>query len=110
MKEFAKKFYRSRAWRACRKSYIAERQAIDGGLCEECGERLGYIVHHKTLLTPKNIDNPEITLNHKMLKYVCKECHNREDVHPVGIIKKVPLLCSFDAGGQPYPPCSKKKN
>ena len=31
----------------------AEQVAIDGGLCQRCGQELGYIVHHKIWLTLK---------------------------------------------------------
>ena len=74
---FAEKFYNSRRWRKCRASFIAEREAIDGGLCQDCGRDGGYIVHHEIWLTPENIDNPEITLNHNNLRYVCLRCHNQ---------------------------------
>lgn len=33
-REFAKKFYNSKAWRKCRTTYIEHRVAIDGGMCE----------------------------------------------------------------------------
>ena len=83
-KEFAKQFYNSTAWKKCRKSYISSVH----GLCERCLKegRLvnGYIVHHKILLTPNNIGDVNITLNHKHLEYVCKECHDEE--HGVGNI------------------------
>jgi len=55
MQDFAKRFYRSQAWKACRAAYIARRLAIDGGLCEECRDQQGYIVHHRVTLTPENI-------------------------------------------------------
>ena len=76
-KEYAKHFYKSKAWKKCRASYIAERHTIDGGLCEICKDRLGYIVHHKKWITPENINNPDIILNHNNLQYVCLNCHNR---------------------------------
>lgn len=73
--EFAKKFYKSKAWKDCRKAYIASVH----GLCERCLQRgkhiPGYILHHKILLTATNINDPETTLNHKHLYYVCKNCH-----------------------------------
>ena len=80
MQDFAKRFYRSKAWKACRAAYIARRLAIDGGLCEECRDQQGYIVHHRVTLTPENIHNPAIALNHSLLAYVCKDCH--EELHP----------------------------
>lgn len=76
MKEFAKEFYKGKAWKACRSSYINKRLMIDGGMCERCGKRIGYIVHHKILLNNQNIKDPDISLNHCNLEYVCKECHD----------------------------------
>lgn len=75
-KPFARSFYTTKAWLKCRKSYIAHRRAVDGGMCEDCHERTGYIVHHKTELTPQNISDPEVALSFGNLKYVCHECHN----------------------------------
>lgn len=76
MKEYARAFYKSRAWLKCRDSYIKS----VGGLCERClAEGLivpGYIVHHKCYLTPENIKDPSITLNFDNLEYVCQPCHN----------------------------------
>ena len=57
MREFAKTFYESPAWRRTR-AYILKR---DAGLCVHCGEP-GVIVHHKIELTPRNIDDPAIAL------------------------------------------------
>ena len=77
-KEWAKSFYNSAAWLRCREGYI---QSVHG-LCESCSEQgritPGYIVHHKILLTPENISNPEVSLNWEHLQYQCQECHNRE--------------------------------
>ena len=101
-KEWAKAFYKSTAWKKCRASYIAYRQSIDGGICEVCRERTGYIVHHKVVLTPQNISNPDISLNHNLLRYDCKDCHDREEEH--AFVKSSSLLCSFGSDGQPIPP------
>ena len=98
-KEFAKAFYRSNKWLKCRNAYIAERINVDGGLCEECHDSTGYIVHHKISLTETNISNPMISLNHDNLEYVCKNCHDKFDGH--GLNKSVPPLCIFDKDGQP---------
>ena len=77
-KDYAKRFYKSKAWRECRAGYISS----VNGLCERCLERgrytPGYIVHHIIYLTPDNINDPDITLNHNNLEYLCHECHNRE--------------------------------
>ena len=76
MKDYAKQFYHSKAWLKCREAFISNRILIDGGMCQCCHERLGYIVHHKTELTPQNITDPEIALNWRNMQYVCHECHN----------------------------------
>lgn len=72
-KEYAKSFYKSKAWRECRASYIAKRH----GLCERC-EGAGNTVHHKTYITPENINDPNITLNHDNLELLCPTCHQLE--------------------------------
>lgn len=102
-KEFAKIFYTSKEWRKCRSSYIAKRKAIDGGLCEKCRERLGYYVHHKILLTPDNIVDPMVALNHNLLEYVCKICHDHEDGHFLDRRKKKEKRFMFDSRGCPIP-------
>ena len=99
MQDFAKAFYKSRAWRNCRRAYIADRLRVDGGLCEVCHEALGYMVHHEVTLTPENINDPEIALNPSLLSYECKDCHDAHEGH--GLNKVKPLLCAFDAEGQP---------
>ncbi len=48
-------------------------------MCEVCGKRLGYIVHHVKEINPNNIDSANITLNHNNLMWVCKKCH--DDIH-----------------------------
>jgi hypothetical protein len=99
-KEFSKHFYNSQRWKDCKQSYISQRVAADGGLCEECRKELGYIVHHKVMLTEHNIDNPDVSLNHENLEYVCKDCHDRFEGHGVGN-KHIKPLFQFDADGQP---------
>ena len=62
MKEYAKGFYKSAAWKRARQQVITR----SNGLCERCKARgiykPGYIVHHKEYITPGNISNPNITL------------------------------------------------
>ena len=99
-KDFAKSFYNSRRWQQCRNSYIAHRISVDGGVCEECRRQQGYIVHHKETLTQSNINDPNISLNHEKMKYVCKDCHDEYEGHGVGHGKVKPL-CIFDENGQP---------
>ena len=101
-KEWAKAFYKSKAWRKCREAYIAERIIIDGGVCEVCKSQPGYIVHHIVPLTQKNISNPDITLSPRNLRYDCKDCHDREEAHAFIAYKKG--RCVFDVSGQPYLP------
>lgn len=97
--EFAKPFYNSRKWRKCREAYIEHRRAIDGGLCETCQSELGYIVHHKIVLTPDNINDDTVTLAFEHLEYDCKNCHDTFDGH--GLNKAAKPLCVFDETGQP---------
>lgn len=73
-----KEFYKSRGWRLARKAYIDERMLIDGGLCEECHDEPGKIVHHTIWLDDDNCNDPEIALNAKLFRYVCQTCHNKE--------------------------------
>lgn len=70
MREFAKKFYLSAAWKKTR-AYIFNR---DMGLCVRCGKP-GEIVHHKIYLTPQNIDDVNISLSEDNLELLCRECH-----------------------------------
>lgn len=76
-KDFSKKFYSNNIWKQCRASYIAK----VNGICERCKTNghitPGMIVHHINEITPQNINDPSITLNHDNLEYVCMECHNK---------------------------------
>lgn len=75
-KDYAKAFYNSKQWLDCRASYISSVH----GLCEHCLEAgkitPGYIVDHIIEITPSNIDNPEVTLSHDNLQFLCLACHN----------------------------------
>lgn len=69
------RFYTTTAWRKCRASFLKEK----GGLCEICLSK-GLIVpavhvHHKKHITPENLSDPYITLNHDNLMALCEECH-----------------------------------
>lgn len=72
-KEFAKAFYKSKAWLECRAAYI---QSVFG-LCERCGSP-GVEVHHVIYLTPDNINDPYITLSFENLELLCSSCHSIE--------------------------------
>ena len=75
MKDFARRFYSSGAWKQVRESYAKSK----GDLCEVCLSKglikPGEIVHHKIILTPENINEPSITLNYNNLQLVCRDCH-----------------------------------
>ena len=77
-RDFAKAFYKSKAWQVCRAGFIKSRV----GLCEDCLARglytPGKIVHHKVHLTPDNITDPMIALSWDNLKLVCQDCHAAE--------------------------------
>lgn len=73
MKEYAKGFYKGKQWRKISRLYMSSRSYV----CERCGG-IGSICHHKTYITPANINNPEITLNFDNLECLCQDCHNRE--------------------------------
>jgi 5-methylcytosine-specific restriction endonuclease McrA len=72
-REYAKKFYKSKAWRQCRQAYFDMKH----GLCERCDET-GKIVHHKKYITPENINDANITLSFDNLELLCQDCHNKE--------------------------------
>ena len=78
MQDFAERLYKSKAWQACRRSYLQSK----GGLCERCLNKGLYrpavIVHHKVYLTAENIGNPEITMNWANLEALCRDCHEQE--------------------------------
>lgn len=73
LKPWAERFYKSKAWRECRDAYFVFKH----GLCERCGGP-GKIVHHRIWLTPQNINDPDVALNHEHLELLCQDCHNRE--------------------------------
>lgn len=72
-REFAKKFYKSKAWKQCRQAYFASKH----GLCERCSDA-GKIVHHKVYINEFNINDADITLNADNLELLCQDCHNKE--------------------------------
>ncbi|BFK26971.1 MAG: HNH endonuclease [Blautia producta] len=85
-KEYAKAFYNSDAWKKTRAAYYKH----CGGICERCmrefkeGKRSledvkpVKIIHHKKHITPKNINDPRITLSFDNLEGVCDDHHNKE--------------------------------
>jgi len=78
VKVWAETFYNSKAWRDTRDSFLASKQF----LCERCSTAknptAAKIAHHKTYLTPQNINDPAISLAWGNLEALCQNCHNRE--------------------------------
>lgn len=77
MKDFAKSFYKSKAWQRIRNNVMQR----DHHLCVDCMRKGKYTpaeeVHHIIEITPDNINDPQITLNEENLVSLCKECHKR---------------------------------
>lgn len=76
MKEYAEGFYKSIAWKKNRAAFLKSKFYV----CERCQNRngIGNIAHHKTYITPKNIDDEEVTMNWDNLECLCQVCHNKE--------------------------------
>lgn len=72
-KEYSTGFYNSKAWINTRDAFMQSKNFI----CERCGSP-GKIAHHKSYITPLNINNPVVTLNWDNLECLCQECHNQE--------------------------------
>lgn len=100
-REFAKPFYNSNAWKECREAYKKSIPLYRRGLCEQCYKKgiheLGEEVHHKIWLTPKNINDPKVTLNHDNLILLCFECHRA--IH----MKRVKKQYKFNENGELIP-------
>lgn len=100
---FNKKIYNSAKWRKVRDAYMSEKNYI----CERCG-LLAEEVHHKTYLTPANINNPEIVFGKDNLEALCKNCHfaehREQNLFERSQNKFVPILdknkCYFDDNGE----------
>lgn len=84
------RFYKSKAWKDAQAAFMKSKHYI----CERCG-RPAKIVHHKTYITPQNINDPSITLSFANLEALCADCHNKE--HFTGDAT-APGLC-FDSNG-----------
>lgn len=73
-KDFAKAFYRSKAWASARRAALIRAK----GMCEMPGcYKPAEEVHHIIELTPDNIDDPEISLSLDNLLCLCRDCHFR---------------------------------
>lgn len=75
MRDFAKSFYRTSAWKNVREFVMSR----DGRLCQDCLKKGQYTpaeeVHHIVELTPDNISDPGVALNPDNLVSLCRECH-----------------------------------
>lgn len=91
-----KQFYKTQAWRRTRQAYIDHRLAVDGGVCEVCGDEPGKVVHHMVWLDDVNCNNPEISLNPANLRYECQACHNKE----YDPRKTIPGRCRYGPNGE----------
>lgn len=91
-KRWARAFYKSRAWRDCRR-FVLKR---DHYTCAHCSGRAEE-VHHVIELTPENINNPSIALNPDNLISLCHNCHTKETS---GFGGDLPGGYVFDESGQ----------
>lgn len=73
MKDYARSFYKGKAWKNTQSAYMISQHYI----CQRCGN-VARIVHHVKYITPQNINDPNITLNWDNLEALCIDCHNRE--------------------------------
>ncbi|AXF57419.1 HNH endonuclease [Salicibibacter kimchii] len=89
-KDYAKAFYKSKAWEKCRNGYMQSRHYV----CERCGG-VATICHHKVYITPENINDPSVTLNWSLCEALCQTCHNME--HHKSSITRAGL--AFDNNG-----------
>ena len=75
MQEFAKRFYKSKAWQKVRDKVWKR----DKGLCQWCLWkgiiREGVEVHHIIELTTENLTDTSISLNEDNLILLCRDCH-----------------------------------
>lgn len=74
-------FYRQARWIKLRKYLMNERVNAEGLLlCENCGKAIlkdyDAILHHKTELTPQNVNDEAIAYNPDNLAFVHARCHN----------------------------------
>jgi|LGVF01.2.fsa_nt_gb 5-methylcytosine-specific restriction endonuclease McrA len=71
-KAYAESFYNGRTWRKTSKAFMKSKYYI----CNRCGKPAS-ICHHVIHITPKNINDPMITLNWDNLECLCHDCHTK---------------------------------
>ncbi len=91
-KEWARRFYNSKAWKECRR-FILRR---DMYTCAHCHARAEE-VHHIIGLTPDNIRDASIALNPNNLISLCHDCHTKITHGDTG---DLPEGFVFDDSGQ----------
>jgi 5-methylcytosine-specific restriction protein A len=91
-KEWAKAFYKSKAWQQARREALRR----DHYTCCRCSARAGE-VHHVKELTPENIGDTNISLNINNLESLCHECHTKETL---GVDGDISGEYMFDEYGQ----------
>lgn len=75
-------FYRSDAWARFREYVINKRMTADGLILDEITgkpilKKYDVILHHVEVLTPQNVNDPEIALNEKNIQIVSHKTHNK---------------------------------
>lgn len=73
-KDFSRKFYKSKEWQKAREAALMR----DHYMCQICKTAPAEEVHHTIELTPRNITDPDISLNVNRLVSVCRDCHFKE--------------------------------
>ena len=78
-KPWAISFYNSKAWQDLRWARILQ----ENFRCQDCGEDYTLnpaelIGHHMVTLTPGNIQDKNVAMNPRLIKIVCKKCHDKE--------------------------------
>lgn len=104
-RDFSREFYHSKVWKETR-TYILKR---DNYLCRHC-DKPAKEVHHIIHLSPKNINDPNITVNPDNLISLCRDCHFKEhyqdkaEGHVKPIDPKLGNNYLFDENGYVIPP------
>jgi 5-methylcytosine-specific restriction endonuclease McrA len=93
---FAEPFYKSKAWVKCRAAFLSSKHWE----CERCGVP-ATVAHHKQHLSPRNINDPSVSLSWDNLQALCADCH-------AAVHRKFKPM-QFDANGDLIPPGSEKQ-
>lgn len=80
MKKWAEKFYKGKAWRRARQTYLIKQNYV----CERCGMH-ATLVHHKIYLTQDNINLSAVSLHEENFEALCERCHQHEHHKSAGL-------------------------